>query len=127
MDPDAGGDSVTEQLELIAAVAHESVRAYKEALGQEAPPAWQQAPEWMQEATRQAVTARLGDADAPPSVQHEAWLEEKRANGWCYGPVKDPDQKTHPLMVPYEELPDSERRKDALIQAVVDALGRQAV
>ena len=30
--------------------------------------------------------------------------------------------QTHPLMVPWEDLPDFERRKDAILQAVVAVL-----
>lgn len=47
---------------------------------------------------------------------------EKQAAGWRYGAVKNAEAKTHPLMVPYAELPAAERRKDALIQTIVDAL-----
>ena len=106
----------------IARVAHEAVRAYKQALGQDVLPPWDDAPEWMHEATLVAVKDRLTNPTAPPSAQHEAWLAQKQAAGWRYGKVKDAEAKTHPLMVPYAELPDAERRKDALIQTVVDAL-----
>jgi len=124
---DKNTDTATDnldRLEAIARVAHEAVRAYKQAWGQDVPPPWDDAPDWMHESTRAAVEARLTDPNAPPSAQHEAWLEEKKAAGWQYGAVKDPDAKTHPLMVPYEQLPDSERRKDALMQAVVDSLSK---
>ena len=116
-----------EDRENIARVAHEAIRAYKEARGEDAPPPWDEAPAWMHESTRAAVTARLEGPLAPPSAQHEAWLEEREATGWRYGPVKDPDGKTHPLMVPYDRLPVSERRKDALMLAVIDALCREDI
>ena len=35
---------------------------------------------------------------------------------------KDAKKKTHPMMMPYGDLPEFERRKDALVNAVVDAL-----
>lgn len=114
--------SETCDLETIARVAHEAVRAYKQARGEDVPPPWEEAPAWMHESTHAAVAARIEDPQAPPSTQHDAWLEEKQAAGWRYGPVKDPEAKTHPLMVAYDELPTSERRKDLLIQSVVDAL-----
>jgi hypothetical protein len=60
--------------------------------------------------------------DAPASASHDSWLEEKRATGWRYGPVKDPEKKEHPCFVPYEQLPVEQRRKDHLFQAVVRAL-----
>jgi len=128
-EDDAGNDAgeAPADAQLIARVAHEAVRAYKQALSQDTLPAWEEAPAWMHEASLAAVRDRLADPDAPPSAQHEAWLAEKQAAGWRYGAVKDAEAKTHPLMVPYEALPEAERRKDALIQAIVDALASRAL
>lgn len=117
----AQGDDAA--IDRIAHVAHEAVRAWAVALGQPALPAWEAAEDWMIASTRAAVRFRLEHPDAPPSAQHDQWMAEKRETGWAYGPVKDADAKTHPLMVPYAELPEAERRKDALIQGVIDALG----
>ena len=123
--PSPQSNAVTQhEVEIIARVAHEAVRAYKKALGEEEIPGWDEAPDWMHESTLTAVRDRLADPDAPPSAQHEAWMAEKHAAGWRHGLVNDPAAKTHPMMVPHEELPDTERRKDTLIQAVVDALIR---
>lgn len=54
--------------------------------------------------------------------QHEAWSRDKIADGWAYVPVKDATAKTHPALVPYDQLPEGTRRKDALFRAVVAAL-----
>ncbi len=43
---------------------------------------------------------------------HEVWAEEKIAQGWHYGPKLDEDKKEHPLLVPYKELPENEKRYD---------------
>jgi class 3 adenylate cyclase len=43
---------------------------------------------------------------------HENWLRGRIAEGWRYGPVCDEARKEHPRLVPYEELPDSEREYD---------------
>lgn len=106
----------------IARVSHEAIRAYKQALGEDPVPSWEDAPEWMRESSIEAVQSRMENPGAPPSAQHEAWMNQKEKTGWRYGPTKDPAQKTHPMMVPYGELPETERYKDVLIQAVVDAL-----
>ena len=37
------------------------------------------------------------------------------------GPVKDPEKKEHPCFLPYDELPLSQRIKDYLFTAVVEA------
>lgn len=53
---------------------------------------------------------------------HEAWVRDKLAHGWTLGPVKDPQAKTHPCMLPYGELPDWQRDKNRLFVAIVRAL-----
>ena len=44
---------------------------------------------------------------------HENWMIMKCNQGWEYGPVKDFDKKTHPDLIPYDDLPEVEKRKDA--------------
>lgn len=43
---------------------------------------------------------------------HEVWAKNRAAEGWTYGPVRDDLKKQTPCMVPYEELPDSEKDYD---------------
>ena len=43
---------------------------------------------------------------------HEVWAEERIKEGWTYGPVRDDIKKTTPCLVPYEELPESEKEYD---------------
>jgi len=38
------------------------------------------------------------------------------------GPERSELEKTHPALVPYEQLPEAVRKKDALFKAVVNAL-----
>jgi hypothetical protein len=54
-----------------------------------------------------------------PEQSHESWLAEKKADGWRYGPIKDPAAKTHPCFVPYAELPPEQKGKDAIFVGVV--------
>jgi hypothetical protein len=49
-------------------------------------------------------------------------MAQKKADGWKFGKAKDAKKKTHPMMIPYRDLPAFEQRKDALGNAVVDAL-----
>jgi len=110
----------------IARVVHESVRAYKAALGEDALPLWDQAPQWQIDATRSAVDFRLNNPGAGAREQHEQWKENKLADGWRYGKVKNAEAKTHPLLITYEDLPASELLKDRLIQAVIDCFTHTA-
>lgn len=43
---------------------------------------------------------------------HDVWAVGRIAEGWRYGEVKDPAAKTTPLLVPYAELPESEKAYD---------------
>ena len=46
-------------------------------------------------------------------AEHQGWEEQKRMEGWTYGPPpKDNARRTHPLLVPYSELPEEEKDKD---------------
>lgn len=43
---------------------------------------------------------------------HEVWAAGRIAEGWKYGPVKDSMKKETPLLIPYDELPESEKEYD---------------
>ena len=43
---------------------------------------------------------------------HEVWSLERIKEGWTYGPIRDDIKKTTPCLVPYEELPESEKEYD---------------
>lgn len=114
------------QIEAIAIVCHEANRAYCEAvMNDQSQKAWNDAPMWQRDSARKGVAAILSGEVTRPEQSHESWLAEKRAEGWQYGPVKDPEAKLHPCFVPYEALPVLQRYKDHLFLAIVRALGTQ--
>ena len=43
---------------------------------------------------------------------HEVWATQRIAEGWRYGPCRDEERLEHPGLVPYEDLPDSEKEYD---------------
>ncbi len=43
---------------------------------------------------------------------HEVWAQTRIRQGWSYGPQRDDKQKHHPCLVPYDDLPESEREYD---------------
>ena len=106
----------------IAMVCHEANRAYCFTIGDNSQKPWDEAEEWQKESAIKGVEFALANPLANPIDQHESWYQEKLAAGWKYGPTKDPEQKTHPCMVTYAELPEEQRKKDALFQAIVNAL-----
>lgn len=43
---------------------------------------------------------------------HDVWAVGRIAEGWTYGPVRDDSKKKTPCLVPYTELPESEKDYD---------------
>ena len=43
---------------------------------------------------------------------HENFVKMRIASGWRYGPQRDDIKKTNPTLIPYEELPESEKEYD---------------
>ena len=43
---------------------------------------------------------------------HDVWAARRIADGWTYGEKRDDEKKTHPCLVAYEELPESEKAYD---------------
>lgn len=43
---------------------------------------------------------------------HDVWAVERQAQGWTYGEQRDDNKKETPCMVPYSQLPDSEKTFD---------------
>jgi hypothetical protein len=106
--------------EQIARVCHEANTAYCAAVGDDALPHWDALEEGYRRSSVEGVNAALAGAS---QVQlHESWRAERTRQGWVYGPVLDRAAKVHNNLVPYDQLPDAQRTKDALFKAVVDAL-----
>ena len=43
---------------------------------------------------------------------HEVWAEGRIKEGWTYGTVRDDAKKQTPCLVPYDQLPESEKEYD---------------
>lgn len=43
---------------------------------------------------------------------HDVWAVGRIEQGWTYGPERNDELKTTPCLVPYLELPDSEKEYD---------------
>ena len=43
---------------------------------------------------------------------HEVWSKGRLDEGWTYGPVRNDELKQHPCLIPYSELPESEKEYD---------------
>ena len=43
---------------------------------------------------------------------HDVWAKGRLDEGWSYGPARNDELKQTPLLVPYEELSESEKEYD---------------
>jgi len=109
-------------LENIAMICHEANRAYCMAIGDHSQQIWAEAPDWQKASAIKGVAFRIENPGATGASMHQSWLNEKIADGWKLGPVKDVDKKEHPCMVPYGKLPHEQKVKDHLFSAVIDAV-----
>ena len=106
----------------IAKACHEANRVWCQANGDDSQKHWQEAEQWQRDSAIMGVRFRLSNPWAKEDAQHNSWMMDKAAGGWVYGEVKDADAKTHPCMVPFDELPEFQQKKDRLFCAIVDAL-----
>jgi len=55
-----------------------------------------------------------------PQELHGSWMQAYLDRGWTYGEKYDPEEKTHPDLVPYEQLGQLERDKDDVFIALCE-------
>jgi hypothetical protein len=110
----------SERIHEIAGFAHEMNRRWCELHDDDSQVPWNDAPGWVVQSAMKGVRAVL--EGTTPAELHETWVKEKEAEGWGYGPVKDPEKKTHPCIAPYSDLPAEQKAKDRIFIAVVEAL-----
>lgn len=106
------------QILYVAQACHEANRAWCLAHGDASQVPWDDAPEHIKGSAIAGIRTAL---TATPAEQHEQWCRFKIEAGWTYGATKDADRRTHPCLVPYSDLPDSQKAKDAIYIAVVRA------
>lgn len=79
-------------------------------------------PKDMEQKTYTPHPIDLGDIELTPPLEqlreaiaenaHEVWAAGRIKEGWTYGPERDDKLKKHPDLIPYSELPDSEKQYD---------------
>lgn len=106
----------------IARVCHEANRSVCLTAGDDSQKSWEESPEWQRVSAMKGVAFRINNPDAPESAQHDSWQAEKINDGWVYGEEKNADLKTHPCLVPFDQLPVFQQRKDKVFCAIVDLL-----
>jgi hypothetical protein len=113
------------KIEACSRAAHEVNRAYCIAIGDDSQLPWESAPQWQRDSSMRGIEAAL--AGSTPEQQHEAWRNDKIAHGWVWGREKNAEDKTHPCIVSYADLPPEQKKKDDLyvgtVRGMAAALG----
>lgn len=107
------------KIETLAAIVHEANRKYCQCIGDDSQPTWDEAPDWQKESAIEGIKAIAKNPDTTPADSHANWFAHKLNDGWTYGVEKDPVAKTHPCMIPYEDLSAEQRHKDRLFTNIV--------
>jgi hypothetical protein len=68
------------------------------------------APSWGLKASSIALPGDLVETMA--KREHDRWLHDRQRSGWSFGPVRDDATKSHPLIVPWDQLAEPEKQKD---------------
>jgi hypothetical protein len=91
------------------------------------PEHWSQREEPFRAQFRDVIEMMCGpDRKSSPEELHDDWVRAYEAMGWTYGVERDPERRTHPDMVPFEQLEARERDKDAVFVALCE-IARQWV
>jgi hypothetical protein len=109
----------------IARVAQDLNHAYCQAIGDTGSCSWEDAPNWQRDSVCRGVEMHLANPDTTPEQSHAAWMDLKLREGWRFGEVKDGNAKTHPCLVPYDQLPAEQRVKDHLFRGIVRSIARE--
>ena len=111
-------------IEEVARLCHMANRILCRAAGDDSQVVWEDAPDWQRVSARKGVIFALLNKDAQPGDSHLSWLAEKHATGWVYGPVKDVELKTHPCILPFDQLPLHDQLKDEMFLAIVHGVAK---
>jgi len=91
------------------------------------PVEWTEREEAFRSQFRSVIERQMGDQRSQsPEELHGSWMQAYFAMGWVYGKDYSREAKTHPDLVPYADLGQLERDKDAVFVALCE-IARQWV
>lgn len=119
MTPPDGGPALTERR---AKFVYNAARiAAEAALAPIIPVPWEQREEPFKAQFLKVIERQCGEQRSrSPEELHGSWMQSYFAMGWVYGPTYSREKKTHPDLVPYADLGQLERDKDAVFVALCE-------
>jgi len=104
----------------VAKTVHAVTRAYSYAIGQaELPPEWEHLPNKEKALSKNLIAEAISHLICTPQELHETWVKEKCERGWIHGLERDYDNKKHPCLVEWAELPEEEKIRDQMIVTLI--------
>ena len=85
------------------------------------PASWDLREEPFKAQFRDVIARQCGEQRSKsPEELHDSWMQSYITMGWVYGEEYNREKKTHPDLVPYAELGQLERDKDAVFIALCE-------
>ena len=85
------------------------------------PELWTDREEDFKEQFRKVIFKQCSDArETDPARAHQTWMDEYFRMGWVYGKIRNTEKRTHPDLVPFDELEQREQDKDAVFLALCE-------
>jgi len=100
----------TPKIEAMAIICHEINRVYSQSLGDFSIRCWAESSIEQKESVmfgveRYILNRKKGEVVSPERQSHDEWIAHKKGKGWKYGKEKNEQEKTHPCLVAYDDLP----------------------
>ena len=118
----------TYSLSKVARIIHSLVREYNFLVYGENYPNSAKWKDLSEEFTISLKNAIINESNRPSisnQLSHSRWMRDRKNQGWKYSEVLDREKKLHPNLVPYKDLPNSEKFKDFLFKNLVKYLYRK--
>lgn len=85
------------------------------------PESWDERDDAFRTQFREVIERQMGVMrSGSPAELHGGWVQAYIDMGWIYGPLRDVEAKTHPDMVPFDQLDKREQDKDAVFIALCE-------
>ena len=85
------------------------------------PVSWNDREQDFQDQFLKVIERQCGDQrSSSPEELHGSWMQSYLAMGWVYGDKYDREKRIHPDLVPYSQLGQLERDKDAIFVALCE-------
>lgn len=85
------------------------------------PVSWDEREEPFRKQFREVIERQCGELRSKsPEELHDNWMQAYIEMGWKYGPEYNREHKTHPDLIPYDQLGELEKDKDEVFIALCE-------